>query len=124
MPSLRSTRFSDCCRRCTDYLQCLQCDVMYKRRRNIYKYLHKKNKSALKNNVERGSNPVNKNPSQDRVSVGRSNETILSDNNRDTCSTLPPQGYICSYTASNSQATPQRCHPFKMVSNRTKAVQS
>lgn len=33
--------------------------------------------SALKNNIKRGRYPVNKNPSQDQVKCGRSNETKL-----------------------------------------------
>lgn len=33
--------------------------------------------SALKNNIKRGRYPVNKNPSQDQVKCGRSNERKL-----------------------------------------------
>lgn len=61
-------------------------DVMYKRERNLYKYLHKKKQMpALKSNVKRGRYPVNKNPSYDKVECGRSNETKLWEHTRDTC---------------------------------------
>lgn len=87
-------------------------DVMYKRERNLYKYLHKKKQmSALKNNMKRGRYPVIKNPSRDKVKRGRSNETKLWGNTHQG-STLHLQASICSYTAPNSQATPQRCQVF------------
>lgn len=46
-------------------------DVMYKRGRNLYKYLHKKTKKKprllFKNNAKRGRCPVIKNPSNGKV---------------------------------------------------------
>lgn len=102
---------------------------MYKRERNLYKYLHKKknqNKCLLLKTTwkEEDIQLFKKIPPVIRLRCGRSNKTTL----WETLQGHMHQHYI-SWLISvltplpNSQATPQRCQGFHtyMASNRTQA---